>query len=108
MFYGKKIKELERWVAMFKRELDEARDEVKRLKSVVEILTEESAVTLFDTDVMLALLDDEEGTNQDRIATIKRTKEAYEKKLARFVRSTTSRRRVANKKNNGEENSGSK
>lgn len=96
MFYGKRIKMLEQTVARLKGELAEAQVEVARQKGLVSMLTKESLVTNFDTDEYIALMAEQDG-GREKVDEILKMKEAYEKKLRRFIRSVTSKKKMVTK-----------
>jgi hypothetical protein len=96
MFYGKRIKMLEQTVAQLKGELAEAQVEVARQKGLVSMLTKESLVTNFDTDEYIALMAEQDG-GREKVDEILKMKEAYEKKLRRFIRSVTSKKKMVTK-----------
>lgn len=96
MFYGKRIKMLEQTVAQLKGELAGAQVEVARQKGLVSMLTKESLVTNFDTDEYIALMTEQDG-GREKVDEILKMKEAYEKKLRRFVRSVTSKKKMVAK-----------
>lgn len=96
MFYGKRIKKLEQTVAQLKGELAEAQVEVAKAKGLVSMLTKESLVTNFDTDEYIALMAEQDG-GREKVDEILKMKEAYEKKLRRFVRSVTSKKKMVAK-----------
>lgn len=100
MFYGKRIKKLEQTVAQLKGELAEAQVEaqveVARLKGLVSMLTKESLVTNFDTDEYIDLMAEQDG-GREKVDEILKMKEAYEKKLRRFIRSVTSKKKMVTK-----------
>ena len=99
MFYGKRIKKLEQTVAQLKGELAEAQVEVARLKGLVSMLTKESLVTNFETDeyiALMALMAEQDG-GREKVDEILKMKEAYEKKLGKFVRSVTSKKKMVAK-----------
>lgn len=101
MFNGKKIKQLERDMAYMKLQLDEVSAEVRCLRGMVDLLKTNDVVSMFDTDDLISLLQTEDGENQDKIETVLRMKEDYEKKLRRFIRQITSKRKIVK---NGKEN----
>lgn len=92
MFYGKKIKEIEKQCADFGRELTEVKEEVKRLKGILNLLAENNSITMFDTEEYITFLTEHEG-GQERIDTILKMKEDYEKKLRKFVRSVVNKKK---------------
>ena len=96
MFYGKRIKMLEQTVAQLKGELAEAQVEVARQKGLVSMLTKESLVTNFDTDEYIALMAEQDG-GREKVDEILKMKEAYEKKLRKFIRSVTSKKNIITK-----------
>lgn len=96
MFYGKRIKMLEQAVAQLKGELAEAQVEVARVKGLVSMLTKESLVANFDTDEYIALMTEQDG-GREKVDEILKMKEAYEKKLRRFIRSVTSKKKMVTK-----------
>lgn len=96
MFYGKRIKKLEQTVAQLKGELAEAQVEVAKAKGLVSMLTKESLVTNFDTDEYIALMAEQDG-GREKVDEILKMKEAYEKKLRKFVRSVTSKKKMVAK-----------
>jgi hypothetical protein len=96
MFYGKRIKKLEQTVAQLKGELAEAQVEVAKTKGLVSMLTKESLVTNFDTDEYIALMAEQDG-GREKVDEILKMKEAYEKKLRKFVRSVTSKKKMVAK-----------
>ena len=96
MFFGKRIKMLEQTVAQLKGELAEAQVEVARQKGLVSMLTKESLVTNFDTDEYIDLMTEQDG-GREKVDEILKMKEAYEKKLRRFIRSVTSKKKMVTK-----------
>lgn len=96
MFYGKRIKMLEQTVAQLKGELAEAQVEVAKQKGLVSMLTKESLVTNFDTDEYIVLMAEQDG-GREKVDEILKMKEAYEKKLRRFIRSVTSKKKMVTK-----------
>lgn len=96
MFFGKRIKKLEQTVAQLKGELAEAQVEVAKAKGLVSMLTKESLVTNFDTDEYIALMAEQDG-GREKVDEILKMKEAYEKKLRKFVRSVTSKKKMVAK-----------
>jgi hypothetical protein len=96
MFFGKRIKKLEQIVAQLKGELAVAQVEVARQKGLVSMLTKESLVTNFDTDEYIDLMAEQDG-GREKVDEILKMKEAYEKKLRRFIRSVTSKKKITAK-----------
>lgn len=96
MFFGKKIEKLEQDVAKLKVELAEAQVEMAKQKGLVSMLTKESLVTNFDTDEYIALMAEQDG-GREKVDEILKMKEAYEKKLRRFIRSVTSKKKMVTK-----------
>ena len=96
MFFGKKIEKLEQDVAKLKVELAEAQVEMAKQKGLVSMLTKESLVTNFDTDEYITLITEQDG-GREKVDEILKMKEAYEKKLRRFIRSVTSKKKMVTK-----------
>ena len=96
MFFGKKIEKLEQDVAKLKVELAEAQVEMAKQKGLVSMLTKESLVTNFDTDEYIDLMTEQDG-GREKVDEILKMKEAYEKKLRRFIRSVTSKKKMVTK-----------
>lgn len=96
MFYGKRIKKLEQTVAQLKGELAEAQVEVAKAKGLVSMLTKESLVTNFDTDEYISLMAEQDG-GREKVDEILKMKEAYEKKLRKFIRTVTSKKKMVAK-----------
>lgn len=108
MFFVKRIKKLEQTVAQLKGELAAEQAEVARLKGMVAMLTEESVVTNFDSDEYITVLAEQDG-GREKAEKILKMKEAYEKKLRRFIRSVTSKKKTTAKLiNDGKEKPGTK
>lgn len=93
MFNGKKIKKLEQTVAQLKGEMADAQAEIARLRGVTSMLTEESIVTQFDADDYVALFAESDG-GREKVEKILRTKEIYEKKLRKFIRSVINKKKM--------------
>lgn len=102
MFFGKRIKMLEQTVAQLKGELAEAQVEVARQKGLVSMLSKESLVTNFDTDEYIALMAEQDG-GREKVDEIQKMKEAYEKKLRKFIRSVTSKKKMVKVVNDGKD-----
>lgn len=108
MFFVKRIKRLEQTVAQLKGELAAEQAEVARLRGMVGMLTKESVVTQFDSDEYIAVLPETDG-GREKTEEILKMKEAYEKKLRRFIRSVTSKKKTTAKLiNDGKEKPGTK
>ena len=104
MFYEKRIKKLEQVVAQLKGELATEQTEVARLKGLVTMLTKESVVTNFDSDEYVTLVAEQDG-GQEKVDEILKMKEAYEKKLRKFIRQVIAKKKIQTTKvaNDGKE-----
>lgn len=91
----KRIEALEKQVEFFAKDLDVMMRRVAILEGRVDALVDEMVVAHMDGQEYLAIL--QEKGESEHAATILRIKDAYEKKLRRFIRNTTSKKRMVRK-----------
>lgn len=91
----KRIEALEKQVEIFAKELDVMKLEVAALRRRVDSLVDEMVVAHMNEEEYLTLL--QEKGDSEHAATILCIKDAYEKKLRRFIRNTTSKKRMVRK-----------
>ena len=103
MFYGKRIKKLEQKVAQIALDLAVAQVKVETMESVVAEIIEDNAVMLLDSEGTIEI--DKEAGADERVKRIQEVKEAYEKRLRKFIRQVTYKKKIQTTKvvNDGKE-----
>lgn len=98
----KRIDALEKQVASLKEEIEIMKLEVAAIKGQVNALVDEMAVAHLDVEPYIAVL--QEQGDLERVETLTRVRDAYERKLRKFIRSTTSKKKIVSKLADGKEN----
>lgn len=89
---SKRIKVLEQEVFKLRLEIENIKSEVAGIKGVVDALVDEMAVVHLDGDDYLKILNETEG-GRSKVEEVALMKDIYEKKLKRFIRSSSARRK---------------
>lgn len=92
MFFGKKIEKLEQDVAKLKVELAEAQVKVEAMELVVAEIIEDNAVMLLNSDSTVEIA--KEAGADERVKRTLEVKDAYEKRLRKFIRQVTSKKKM--------------
>lgn len=90
MFYGKRIKALEAQVAELKNEMHEMRHQMALLKGTVELVTDDNLVTMFEVDEYIEVTE----PKRERLDSLLKRKENYERTLRDFIRRSAPRRKT--------------
>lgn len=88
----KRIKALEQEVFNLRLELENIKSELASVKGVVDALVDEMAVVHLDGDDYIKILNETEG-GRSKVEEVALMKDIYEKKLKRFIRSSSARRK---------------
>ena len=91
----KRINALEKRVESFEKELEVMKLEVAGLRGQVNALIDEMVVAHMDVEPYIAIL--QEQGDLEHVETLTRVKDAYEKKLRKFIRNTTSKKKMVRK-----------
>jgi uncharacterized coiled-coil protein SlyX len=90
MFYGKRIKALEAQVAELKNEMHEMRHQMALLKGTMELVTDDNLVTMFEVDEYIEVTE----PKRERLDSLLKRKENYERTLRDFIRRSAPRRKT--------------
>ena len=91
----KRIDAIEKQVESLKEEIEIMKLEVAAIKGQVNALVDEMVIAHLDGESYHELL--QERGDFERAETLLRVKNGYEKKLKRFIRDTTSKKRMVQK-----------
>lgn len=92
MFYGKRIKKLEQEVAQIASDLAAAQVKVEAMELVVAEMIEDNAVMLLNSDSTIEIA--KEAGADERVKRTLEVKDAYEKRLRKFIRQVTSKKKM--------------
>lgn len=88
----KRIEALEKEVFSLKCQIEEIKSEVSGIRGTIEALVDEMAVVHLDGEEYIKVLNETAGRAY-KAEDVALMRDIYEKKLRRFIRSTTSRRK---------------